>query len=369
MLGVFEAIITKLSYCSQDPQLFNTAIKTATFEALMSDISSKTMQEAISCYQPDAKIVQIEKFEFGHSRSVFQVSINSDDDLVLYVETNLDDSSENRFRKEKKLLGLVNKLTSIPTQEIIYSDLTKDQIPYLFYIAKRIEGYNPISKFKYLPTEQKIHLLESLGRYLAELHSKLVFNCAGEFVVDNEKLILDCQDWEDWLSDYAYKWIGKLKKSRFSDLRYKAEKFFKEYLHLVEEDHFCCLHYDISPDNLLIKNGEIQGVIDWEKAISGPPEWDLGNTREAMIYRWFESDEISTNLENKFFAAYRSSRRLKQGWKMKVLYYETLQRFRYMADFEKIAETENWSQNEIENRETMYRDIFIRRQNLESIVK
>lgn len=335
----------------------------------MSEVSSNLVQEAISCYRPDARVVQIDEFDFGHIRDVFQVSTDSDDEFVLYLGTNTNEVYERRFRKEVKLVGLVNKLTRIPTQEILYSDLTKDQIQYLFYIAEKVDGYNPIGRFKYLPTEEKVHVLESIGRYLAELHSKLVFNCSGEFVIDTEGLIVDCQKWDDWVSEYAYKWIPKLEQSRFSDLRYKAEQFFKKYSHLTNEDNFSCLHYDISADNLLIKDGEVQAVIDWEKAISGPPEWELGNSREAMIYRWFESDEIPAGLEKKFFAAYRTQRRLEDGWKMKVLYYETLQRFRYMADFEKIAEVEDWSRNEIEERETMYRDIFSRRRDLESVAE
>lgn len=131
-------------------------------------------------------------------------------------------------------------------------------------------------------------------------------------------------------------------------------------------DRTRCLHYDVSPDNLLIKNGQIRALIDWEKAISGPPEWDLANTREAMIYRWFESDSIPSNLERKFFNSYRACRKLSCEWKKKVLYYETLQRFRYMADFEKIAAVGDWTEDERENREAMYRNIFRQRLDLTS---
>ncbi|WP_172387247.1 phosphotransferase family protein [Streptomyces sp. MNP-20] len=36
------------------------------------------------------------------------------------------------------------------------------------------------------------------------------------------------------------------------------------------------LHGDFSPDNVIIENGDVAAVIDWEAAKSGPPEMDIG---------------------------------------------------------------------------------------------
>ncbi len=47
----------------------------------------------------------------------------------------------------------------------------------------------------------------------------------------------------------------------------------------------CLVHGDFNPTNILIKNGEVSGILDWEYSHSGTPFMDIGNlirhTRES----------------------------------------------------------------------------------------
>lgn len=45
--------------------------------------------------------------------------------------------------------------------------------------------------------------------------------------------------------------------------------------HMIETASLCLCHGDYTPANLLVENGEISGVVDWDRAQVTDPAWDL----------------------------------------------------------------------------------------------
>ena len=265
----------------------------------MAEISDQMVQNTVSSLEPSYDVKSFRKYDSGFARDVLEVKLESGDSLVVYLCTNTSMEYERRFMKEEKLVELVNQKTDIPTQKILKSDFSKKKVPYLFYIAEKIEGYDPQNRFKYLPKEVKRNIVKESGEYLGELHKKVEFKSAGEIIYKDGEIEIEEHEWKEYLKQMTFERLEELENTRFSDMVEDARQFVDQHIDLADtNDYFCCIHWDVSPNNLIVKDGHINAVIDWEKAIAGPPEWDLANSRVSMIYRWFETESINQELES-----------------------------------------------------------------------
>jgi aminoglycoside phosphotransferase (APT) family kinase protein len=299
----------------------------------MEDLDLKLVQSAVDELDRDLQAIGFKEFDSGRARTVVDVDLNQGDNLVLYICHK--ESVEERFRKEEKLLERVNDDTEIPTPNIIYSDLSKQKIPYLFYIGEKIEGYDPVDRYKYLAKEERFEILKQSARYLGELHRNVDFQDYGKIKYRGKNLEIDRCSWYKWMERWAEPHIESLADSRFSDLQEDARRFMREHRHLAEVSNPCCVHFDVTPDNLIVEDGAIKAVLDWEKSISGAPEWDLQYSKILMIDAQFETGSIEQEMFKEFLNAYLQENELKTGWQKRFLYYNTIWTYQALANFEK----------------------------------
>jgi aminoglycoside phosphotransferase (APT) family kinase protein len=140
--------------------------------------------------------------------------------------------------------------------------------------------------------------------------------------------------------------IESLSDSRFSDLQEDARRFMEEHKELAEVSDHCCVHFDVTPDNLIIKCGDINAVLDWEKAISGAPEWDLQYSKILMINAQFETEIIEKEMFKEFLKSYLEENKLRDGWQKRFPYYNTIWTYQSLANFEKYIDEEDKPEQE-----------------------
>ena len=70
----------------------------------------------------------------------------------------------------------------------------------------------------------------------------------------------------------------KLKKIKSLDKKIikHLEKIIYENINFFDEKNSFLLHFDLTPDNILEKNGKITGIIDFGDVNCGPIEYDFG---------------------------------------------------------------------------------------------
>jgi aminoglycoside phosphotransferase (APT) family kinase protein len=298
----------------------------------MVDITEKLAQDAIQSWDSETNVESFDLFSSGAARTTLKAELSSGEQLILYLCTNTSEEYERRFTVEEILLEKIGQYTDIPTQKIIHSDLSKNTIKYKFYIADKLEGYNPIDRFKYLPTRAKKRILKEFGRYLAELHENLEFASSGRFKPKNSELQLPDENFSDYLQEWTNQYISKVEDGPFEEIEGTMIKFLESNLEVANTDYNCCLHWDNSPDNLIIKDNRINAVIDWEKSISGTPEWDLAIARNQMLERWFKSEKIRKELEKEFLKGYEEVRNLGKGWRKRLIYFQTIHWYMAIGD-------------------------------------
>ncbi len=292
----------------------------------------------------------------GRSRRTYLIELENSQNLVGYYCAK--NGNEEKFRKEEGLLEIVNERTEIPTQEIVHSDLSKQRIPFIFYLAYEVDGYDPQRRYKYMPTDFKKRYVRKVAEHLAELHNKVQFEKAGEFRLrDGEIKVQNGGTWKEFMQQKVMERIEDFNE-RFSDLEKPAEKFLNRNLEMLGGEQPCLVHYDVKPDNTIVKDGELKAIIDWEKSICGDKIWDLAYSRFHLIDRWFDTKSIRRELEREFLQAYTQSTDMEEGWKRKLKYYGVLQVFDGMHDFSDFTEAKGKGEEEKDKIEESMRNTF-----------
>jgi len=319
-------------------------------------IGENVVQSAINLWREEAEAEKFREFESGRARTVFEVYLDSGDKVVLYLCTN--EEIEERFKKEELLLQKVKNNTEIPVPDIYFSDFSKTTVPYLFYIAEKAEGYTPKNRFKYLPREKRLNIVKESAKYMAELHGNVGFGGYGEIIYSNDELVIDSYSWSEYLREWSEEWISELEGKRFDDLQVDAKEFLEEHIELAKVSESCCNHFDIKPDNLSVKDGSIEAILDWEKAISGAPEWDIQYSITLFSNAEFKQKSSREETAKEFLKTYLQERKLSEGWKKRIAYYNTIWMFKAMANLE-----EEIPENDKDKVEKEFRKILCERFN------
>lgn len=138
-----------------------------------------------------------------------------------------------------------------------------------------------------LNSNQRKSIYSELGKYAKKMHS-IKTKKFGYIVKEFEG---ETNSWHDWIYDDFSSNLNELQKANIVDknLLNKSKEFIdkqKGFLNNVEPR---LLHGDLTPKNLIIKNGKLSGIIDASDSISGDPYYDIAIAN------------ISANKEAKFF--------------------------------------------------------------------
>ncbi len=156
--------------------------------------------------------------------------------------------------------ALYDTQISVPVPHVIHiSDKPK------FYIYEYIEGELMRGVWPSLTEEEKIDLCHSLGRFHAEIGMKISKELAHASGVEvNERLVLRPRIIED---EYN-RLIGETDvPEEFKNLSKEAKKIFDGTI--TGNLTFQFIHNDSHPDNIIIKDKKISGIIDFGDAEYG----------------------------------------------------------------------------------------------------
>jgi aminoglycoside phosphotransferase (APT) family kinase protein len=159
----------------------------------------------------------------------------------------------------------------LPVQTPVYLDAPTDDHPHPFFVVKYIEGRpetNPVAVSDYL---------ERYAQQLAEIHK----------VTGVDLSFLPCQD----------RGFGDRRPNPNAELRETEIRDALESMPPKTRSNTPVLrHGDFWPGNVLWRDGEIVGVIDWEECLIGEPLADVAICRLDLLWiLGFEATEEFTD--------------------------------------------------------------------------
>lgn len=241
--------------------------------------SVETVQQLLEAANFTGKNWDISPFGAGRFSETFRIAADHDsyimriappDDMrLLFYEYRM-------MRQEPGLHKIIREQTDIPVPEIIYYDFSRQLIDRDYLIMPEIPG-KPLSEAS-LDMKEQQKALYQWGDYVRKLHT--ITDPYNRFGYLGEHYCMEPQNtWKDAFRMMYRKELEDIQQTGIYDRETVdyAMQLLDDNLHVFESpqaSHLC--HGDLWVTNLLVDNtGEVQALIDFDRACWGDIEWDL----------------------------------------------------------------------------------------------
>ncbi len=203
---------------------------------------------------------------------------------------------KNVMKAEVDVLDLLNGLGDIPVPKVLFYDGTKHFLDSEYFFMTKIKGIPYFKVKESLSRNERENIEIEIGKIERKLN-----HIKGEKFGYFSKDAYKSEKWPeafrsmflDILNDgEAYK--VKLPFFKYSTI---AKLVFARINAFEEVTEPCLVHWDLYDGNILIDNGEISGIIDFEKSIWGDPLMNvyLGNLYDNTFYcKGYQKDMLNS---------------------------------------------------------------------------
>ncbi len=179
----------------------------------------------------------------------------------------------------EKLATDVARRHGVPTNEIIYVDISRRHVPFDFQIQKAVPGLDLEDHFSGdKATYDKMSF--QLGTMLAKLHQA---NLPGFGRFDQAALAGELRGSEKTNYDYimldVQAELGELAQGNYISLD-QAEaiiEYYNQRKEIINIARASLVHYDVADHNLMFQKDRITGLIDWEAIVASDPVLDIAS--------------------------------------------------------------------------------------------
>lgn len=274
---------------------------------------------------PNRETVAIYPAEGGFAHDTFFIDFEEDSFVLkingladLVEKQNTDWNA--RFETEPYVLDSIHQETCVPVPECVARDTSESTIPEYYHILRKMKGYAPAENssqpaFRDLGEDTKKRILHQVGENIANLH-QIQFEDFGEVRVGNKQLTIEkVGGWSDLFKEMISFWIDQVEGGEFDDLVPEIRKAVESNLYLIENVETPVLvHREIDTKNILVEEGELSAILDWEACVAGHGEFDLATTEGRMIVHSFSTDSVWEKYRKELYNGYENVRNLEDGW-------------------------------------------------------
>ncbi|MCF2144694.1 MAG: aminoglycoside phosphotransferase family protein [Candidatus Heimdallarchaeota archaeon] len=256
-------------------------------------LSKKTVQKLLLQHFPHQSVESFQEVPKSFVNKVYSFRVSSGEEYILKVNN---PHWPEKQRREALALTLVKEQTSIPVPMIYAQSPPKSPISYL--ILEKVPGVELKDALREGLLEQTtaLKLFKEVGRYLGELQ-KISFDFFGDFSVGSLSHSSSNFLWgrtfptfKECLRAFAFEVLNWVDTNTFPAIRKKLHKVIPTYLEQIHDPSSPCLvHSDIQASNILIQDGTISALLDFEWAFAGTSSFDLTLAKAGFYFSTFPS--------------------------------------------------------------------------------
>jgi aminoglycoside phosphotransferase (APT) family kinase protein len=218
-------------------------------------------------------IQSVEELSDGWANVAYVIDLQDGKKVVLKVAPSSDKllmrCEKNNMKTEVEAMRMVSQMVNVPIPHIYTYDPSCSLIPSEYFIMEYIEG-TPLNKIKEsLSSEEKRNIEKQLGEYNRSINSikgtKFGYFHDGKGLKDSWSEVFR-RLLDDVLADGQDAGV-KLPVS-YADIEKEIEKRITALDEVTEP---CLVHWDLWDGNIFIHEGQISGIVDFERAIWGEP--------------------------------------------------------------------------------------------------
>lgn len=232
-------------------------------------------------------VSSVDKIASGLVHTTFSVSVDGKS-FVLQISDS-DVERERAVRRKVKVYELASNYdVKIPELVKKLDSFTFEDEERYYYIVEKVDGSGLDQSF-----DKRV--IGEAGRELAKIHEMESFNLSG-WLKPMESAFkafkFDEGSYIEWLKSNLNKDLQILKENGFEQISDDIQEFFEDQsLEVLSGFDPVLCHNDYSPDNILSKNGELTGVIDFDYVFSSDPRRDLVKAANSFKIEGFDARE------------------------------------------------------------------------------
>ncbi|MDY6778698.1 MAG: phosphotransferase [Candidatus Nanohaloarchaea archaeon] len=229
---------------------------------------------------------------------------NGEDEYVLQT---VQQDEEHRLYMVRHLLDRLEE-TPVPAPTVAF-DGSARAVP--FYVMDRVQGINPEDDYNEMEEEERLRIVEQAGYHLGEAHNVLDADGYGELDAQHDSLQVEHREnWRDFFVDRMQSKISYLDELEDDeDLvadAYRTVDRAKQFAPREPEPGI--LHLDYRPGNLIIEDGDVAAVLDWDNAIAGDQFYDYVKAEASFTDR-LDTPEEQEAVRDQFRQGYERAGR------------------------------------------------------------
>lgn len=261
------------------------------------ELAADELDRMIGEIAPTADVLEATPVDFGH-HIVYRLVVEMPEaERVCYLKATPEGKSAT-LKVEARILAILGEHTDIP-------------VPGVYGVVDEHEGVlAPYVLLEAIPGDVRFrqeladvsddvlrHIAKASGRYLAELHALDAVDAFG-FLGCNDPTLhggrpsgaLDSigvadpvEDWKEWYSESAHRELEALEGTMFADVASEVAPVVDTRIDGLKGPFDPVLaRIDQSLEQIVLRDGAVQGLLDWEFTIASTPVDDFINVSRSL---------------------------------------------------------------------------------------
>jgi aminoglycoside phosphotransferase (APT) family kinase protein len=284
--------------------------------------------------EPDS----VDEIAEGLKQETFRLNY-TDDSYVLQLSNKIG-RDENGLERNVKAFQLL-KDSEIPVPDLITPELNRyndNSDEWKYYICECLDG-------KSLESQMTPELTEKSGKILAKIHNFQNYNESGWLLPEENVFSVvpfDEGSFKQYVLENWQESIETFEEEGWDELVDKSRSFYDSYAdRLTDKIQPVFCQDDFSTQNIMVDDGEITGIIDFDMAHSGHNQRDLVKSANGF---WMIDPSEDSEIRENLYEGYRKETELEGDFKVNEPIYriETLSglvaglmRMNHFNDFER----------------------------------
>ena len=237
-----------------------------------------------------AEPVACRQIRHGNTKDTWLITLEDGVDVVLQADGA-------RLRDEVELTRMIGDQTRVPVASVIDAGEYASRV---YFISDLIRGDNLHTVLTELPADRQHDLAYTIGAHLARLHNTFSFDGHGRLSVQDGTLRAnEPQSVRPMLSNLLESGLAAFPDS-MQDLR-QPIRDAADFSVFPSGSPALLYPWDYRPGNMLVRDGGVEGIIDWGEPRSGPRLLSVAKAEYTFI-DWYDLPELS----DPFYEGYSS---------------------------------------------------------------
>ncbi|MBZ0280677.1 MAG: phosphotransferase [Anaerolineae bacterium] len=233
----------------------------------MEETFSREVLQRIWDHHGLGRVEKIEQPKVGMVNRVFVVN----ETHVIRFDV-LINEGESRYHKEALAYERLGAL-GVPVPQVIAADSSKILLPHDYLLMTKLEGQPTIHTWVELSPEQQANVAYQAGQHLARIHS-VTLEKFGNYAGQERAF----DGWYDAMWDYIHRYATEAVAQKLLEpaITAQVEAIFKRHKAVFDAiPQSRLVHRDFQFTNILQKDGQVTGILDFEWSLGGDPSYDF----------------------------------------------------------------------------------------------